>query len=263
MNQKNKLEKYEALVRKVNSCPNIVECSKKLKMSLCPGCNEVNLWTYWEGGRDRLDAEILLVGQDFGHIPDVEVTEKALKQAGDAQGQIQYKKLFAPMNSVTDDNLCRLFEVIKGCEAVGSDFEKAERNCKNVFFTNYVCCYREGNTSGGFNKEWTENCKDNFKELVEIIQPKVIICLGRRIFDSVLVAAGMKRSKGSYNDTVLKGAVSASFGNTAATVFPMAHPGTMGTLNRCKAKDNPGMKQSMEKGLELQIRDWEMINEYI
>lgn len=263
MNQNEKLMKYDELVAKVNSCPNIEECSKRLKMTLCPDCNEVNLWTYWEGGRDRLNAEILLVGQDWGHIPDVAETEKALKQAGDARGQIKYKELFAPMNSVTDDNLCSLFKVVKGCENVGSDFEKAERNCKNVFFTNYACCYREGNTSGGFNKEWIENCKDNIKELVGIIQPKVIICLGRKAFDSVLAAAGKPRSKGSYNDTVLKGAVSVSFGDATAMVFPMAHPGAMGTLNRCKAKDNASKESGKTIGLELQKSDWKKINRYI
>lgn len=260
MNQKGKLERYNDLVKAVNNCPHIDECSKGIKMTLCRSCNEVNLWTYWEGGRDRLDAEILLVGQDWGQLIDRQETEKALK---DANSGIIYNDLFEGIDSVTNINLCRLFEQIKGCEDIESDCLTAGRKCKKVFFTNYACCYREGKTSGGFNAAWTNNCKDYFVELVNIIQPIIIICLGRKTFDSVLVASGNKRSKGSYNDTILAGFVDADFGETTAKVFPVAHPGAMGTLNRCRAKDNISKEKSMEKGLELQISDWKKINDNI
>lgn len=259
MNNETKLLRYNKLVEDVNHCPHIDECSKSIKVQLCEGCNEVNLWTYWEGGRDRLDAEIMLVGQDWGDIPDYDATKKALEKAGDARGGIEYKELFETMSSATDENLCKLFCEIEGCKDVGSDLDNSERKCSKVFFTNYVCCYRVGNTSGGFDKNWTENCSGYFKELVDIIQPKIIICLGRKTFDSALSALGAPKSKGRYNDVILEGAVNVIIGDTNVKVYPVAHPGAMGTLNRCRAKDNASKEISKAKGLELQQSDWKKI----
>ena len=259
MNNETKLSRYNKLVDRVNHCPHIDECSKSIKVQLCDGCNEVNLWTYWEGGRDRLDAEIMLVGQDWGHIPDIDATRNTLKKVGDARGSYGYQKMFPEPVFDTDINLGKLFKQIEGCDDVESDYFNAGRKCTKVFFTNFVCCYRVGNTSGGFGKNWAKNCSGYFKDLVDIIQPKIIICLGRKAFDSVLLALGAPKSKGRYNDVVLAGAVNVSFGETNVKVYPVAHPGAMGTLNRCYAKDNDSKEISKAKGLELQQNDWKKI----
>ena len=259
MSNETKLSRYNDLVDRVNHCSHTDECSKSIKVQLCEGCNEVNLWTYWEGGRDRLDAEIMLVGQDWGHIPDLDATRKALEQAGDARGGLGYRNMFPSPVFDTDVNLGKLFRQIEGCNDVESDYLNAGRKCKKVFFTNFVCCYRVGNTSGGFGKNWTKNCSGYFRELVDIIQPKTIICLGRKAFDSVLAAAGVPKIKGKYNDIILSGAVNVSFEDTKVNVYPVAHPGAMGTLNRCYAKDNASKEISHAKGLELQQNDWKKI----
>ena len=38
---------------------------QKLRLYWCDDCEEINLWTYWQG-RGNLDAKIMLVGQDWG-----------------------------------------------------------------------------------------------------------------------------------------------------------------------------------------------------
>lgn len=266
MNPKKKISSYEDLVKKVNSCSK-GECRGKVKMTHCESCNEVNLWTYWEGGRDRLDAEILVVGQDWGKLPDRKKTEATLQKAGDARGGFGYVNMFPEPVSQTDLHLCQLMKEIDGCEDVESDYKQTGRKCKKVFFTNYVCCYREDNTSGKFDSVWTENCKEHFVNLVEIIQPKIIICLGRKTYDSVLQAGGMAPSKGSYNAIILnsgeRGGTMIKIGRTIVRVFPAAHPGTMGTLNRCRAKDNDSKEIKKEIGLALQKNDWKKINQYL
>lgn len=95
--------------------------------------------------------------------------------------------------------------------------------------------------------------------LVEIIEPKTIICLGRKAFDCVLTAAGEPKSQGCYNNTILKGAVSMSINDVTVQVYPMAHPGSMGTLNRCRSCDNDTKVISRERGIELQSNDWKKI----
>lgn len=259
MTRKEKIALYNQLVHDVNNCSHIDKCSRKVKMKLCENCNEVNLWTYWEGGRDRLDAEILVVGQDWGQIKEPEATYDVLKKAGDASGGFGYSNMFQDPGSSTNETLYKLLGNVEGCSDVKSDYYESGRKCKKVFFTNYVCCYREDNTSGKFDPLWTCNCKDYFVKLVKIIEPKIIVCLGRRVFNSVSMAAGYRNSQRNYNDTIHNGAVLMNFDGVSAKFFPVAHPGTMGTLNRCRARDNDTRIISKERGVELQCNDWKKI----
>lgn len=251
-----KIEEYDNLVKRILSCK--LDCCGKIQLSHCESCNEVNLWTYWEGGRDRLDADILVVGQDWGHIPDSISVADVLKLGGPSR-DLGYRDMFYDPRITTDETLCTLFKNIKGCENVEHDYLHSGRICKNVFFTNYVCCYRKEKTSGGFDNKWMENCKKHFLDLIAIIKPKIIICLGRKAFDCVLTAAGEPKSQGCYNNTILKGAVSMSINDVTVQVYPMAHPGSMGTLNRCRSCDNDTKVISRERGIELQCNDWKKI----
>ena len=77
----------------------------------------------------------------------------------------------------------------------------------------------------------------------------------------------MAPSKGSYNAIILnsgeRGGTMIKIGRTIVRVFPAAHPGTMGTLNRCRAKDNDSKEIKKEIGLALQKNDWKKINQYL
>lgn len=61
---KEKVDAYNLLVNMINTYDD--EKLKEMQLVPCKACNEVNFWAYWEGGRTHLDADILMVGQDWG-----------------------------------------------------------------------------------------------------------------------------------------------------------------------------------------------------
>lgn len=253
MNGKTKVEEYNKLIVKVNDCK---KCSNK-GLEHCPNCNEINLWTYWVGGRDNLNAKILVVGQDWGGLegPEFECAKEVMtgKSKTYYQGEV----------SETNDCLAQLFSHI-GYNISGGE---SKLPLTDLFFTNFVLCYRKPQTpngkckiSGGFSSEWRGNCKEYFKELVNIIQPRIILCLGRDAYKGVCEAAGFHVSNNqSYNSIIAKGEQQMQIGEVTCSVFPLAHPGVQGTLNRC-AIDKEA-KRSLEIGKELQKKDWERIKE--
>lgn len=259
MTHEEKLRKYEELVNDIKNCPCIDgKCKTFVSMRTCSVCNEVNLWTYWCGGRNSLDADILVVGQDWGQIIENDSVWNKLANLSEASDEISYHEIFNNEESPTDKRLCELFESI-GITDVKHDFYHSGRNSKNIFFTNFVQCYRTENTSGKYYQKWGRNCSDYFKRLVNIVEPKVILCLGRNTFDSVLLTAGEKKTNCNYNKTIQSGYRILNINGTVAFVFPLAHPGTMGTLNRCRCESNKGI--SSKKGMELQKKDWEKIKD--
>ncbi|MCQ2510902.1 MAG: uracil-DNA glycosylase family protein, partial [Lachnospiraceae bacterium] len=63
-----------------------------------------------------------------------------------------------------------------------------EKTYEDLFFTNLIPGFRaSGKSTGGFSQNWiTETVKEEFKALVEILEPQIIICLGRAVYESVL-----------------------------------------------------------------------------
>ena len=81
----NKPAKYRDLIERVKSSYppfDITDDGKALRLYWCNDCEEINLWTYWQG-RGHLDAKIMLVGQDWGcpwdtdYLPTIEQVRKA------------------------------------------------------------------------------------------------------------------------------------------------------------------------------------------
>ena len=255
MTYDNKVKAYKKLVADVKNCTKLNDCnssksSKSVKLEKCNFCNEVNLWSYWQGGINNLDADILLVGQDWGNFRDSKCEElvrsiKSINEYSNNNFKYPFKE------NPTDRNLCKLFAEL------GDTYIISESNNPKVFFTNLVLCYRhDSGISGGFRQRWARNCSEYFLRLVSIIQPKVIICLGRSVFDAVVRSFGEKPPKCDYNSTVSNGARNLSLNGTSYTVFPMAHCGVFGTNNRKDTKtDLTGMDQIK--------KDWHRIKEYL
>ena len=246
-----KSARYQTLVEKVRLSYLTYDGppdGKNPRLSWCDACQEINLWTYWQG-RGNLDAKILLVGQDWGCIENQD-GKQWIETIECANKGLPYDYM-AQNSSETDKNLIKLFK-----EGIHLDIEKP---CSEVFFTNFVLGYRNEGTSGGFKKEWIHHDKGYFLELVEIIQPKVILCLGRDTFEGVLTAFGIasKVKIESYNAFIESAfnPVSVTFSNgNHIFIFALAHCGAMGTLNR---------NEKRHTGLEKQIRDWQRIKPYI
>ena len=219
---------------------------KNPRLSWCDACQEINLWTYWQG-RGNLNAPILLVGQDWGCLrtKDGEACIRKIQLAPD--GPIP--NYMAGNDNPTDKNLVQLFQ-----EALSIPIERSN---SNVFFTNFVLGYRNEGTSGGFKPDWIRHDQAFFRELAEIIEPQVILCLGRNTFEGVLTAFSKQVQIGAYNHFIESDQnpvpVMLNSGKTAY-IFALAHCGVMGTLNRNQGKDT---------SLNTQIQDWKRIRPYL
>ncbi len=267
-----KEERYDDLVRCVKECgalnakgecrDGLKKCcnSSKTGVQLIPyePCDEINLWSYWQGGVNHLNAKILLVGQDWGSMD----TEK-YEEARIVENIVQKKKTepdkylsYVDGNTnPTDKNLIELFKELKYQNNGKEESYDITKECSDIFFTNLVLCYRaDSKISGGFKPIWASNCGEFFKELVDIIQPKVILCLGRGTYEGVMKALGGKAESGSYNKIIDKHTPSEAGGYK---VFPLAHCGSMGTANRNKGKDK------YEDKLHYQKEDWKAIQKYL
>ena len=209
------------------------------------GCKEINLWTYWQGS---LDAEILLVGQDWGN-PWEESCKGLIDKISSAEkGPIP--DYLGDSKNPTDLALKELFQ------SIGYDITTPH---DKLFFTNFVLGYRTGKISGGFQKKWAKQDSKFFPRLVEIIKPKVILCLGKSTYKAVMKSMGLTIPKGvaRYNAFLESSSnpQKITFSNgQAAYIFALAHCGSFGTMNR-----NRGSIVSKEKRLSLQKNDWDRI----
>lgn len=249
----NKIEQYYALVEKAKKLYQEHEqiTDEEVHLEWCDACKEINLWAYWQG-RNHVDStKLMLVGQDWGCAEEDKETVQnvlAINQGRDVRYLDNIK--ICP----TDQSLITLFDSIGYRDIAKIDYS-------DLFFTNLILGYRSHNCSGNFKAAWINDSKALFKELVKIIQPEVILCLGR------LTAVGALKSLESPIPPLLKAGkfnafiesnenpIEVRYG-TGKTLylFAFAHCGQMGTLNRNRQE---GITTS--SSLNNQIKDWKRI----
>lgn len=244
MNDFTKKFAYQALIEQVRNDYQ----SQPGGLHWCEDCQEINLWTYWQG-RNNLDAKILLVGQDWGSPEDASALPclSNIRKMNDGE---QVPNMLGN-ESKTDWNLIRLFREI------GYDIQNSAIGNKDLFFTNFVLGYRAKGFSGGFQKSWAMHDAPYFARLAEIIQPECILCLGRATFEGVLMAFHHRLSPRirCYNRFIEseRNPVTIYLSEQKPVrVFALAHCGVLGTLNR-----NRGIQD--KASLQLQINDWRRI----
>lgn len=184
----------------------------------------VNRWNLWQG---NLDADIMLIGQDYGTCDDgnLEVTT------------------FDP----TGNRLTKLLT-----EA----FEWDSLHQGALFFTNMANCYRKQRTSGGMHPAWLPLCANKFmSRLIRIIQPKIIIVLGRVAFEALYCMEDLpitclnpesEKVKDSFSE-MIRFDYELDLDGKKIAVFPVFHPGSNSRMNRTE---------------EQQMEDWKRIKEY-
>lgn len=249
-------QRYQSLVAETQNCSacDFANTCKEIYLEKSNDCaGEINLWSYWEGGINHLDANILLVGQDWGSIQDKNLQRAILN----VRKKISGERCNYTDNSfnLTDSNLARLFRQLN--YQIDSDYGLSS----NLFFTNFVLCYRNKGCSGNFNNQWIHNCSYYFLQLVEIIEPKVILCLGQRVFNSILTVFHEAVPKGNYNPIIENGTgekiYTVNYSSGQARVFPLAHCGGLGTRNR-----NYHLPKQKDK-LAYQEQDWGKVAAYL
>ena len=251
---------YEELVEKVN---NKLKTNSEF-VNYKFGFKEINAWTYWQGFKVR-SPRILLLGQDWGAL-DYKYAQKyfdAIEEmiAKDIDdNEIHYFDKVSESEFekfATDRNLVELFKIL------GYQDIKKYRY-KDLFFTNLIPGYRSsGKSTGGFKKEWLDKAVwEEFDNLIKILQPTIVICLGEIVYKEVL--KHYKEYGREYQRTWSKWSLylddfyeenkeiePVNIGKNYETncfVFPVAHPGSYGI----KARD-----------LESQKKDWERIGEWL
>ena len=148
----------------------------------CPGLeNELNLWNYWQGGlrkNGRISADILLVGQDFGNYGTFPKRYNLSKK--NAIYTEEYLEDIRQSKSKTDLKLIELFDTL------GPQYHADVPN-PLLFFTNLCLGYRNiEKISGGDLASQMRHDSVYLKELIGIIKPKVVICLGKATYISAI-----------------------------------------------------------------------------
>ena len=231
-----KRKQYEELIRDVRdfyqSRPNP---ERNIYLRWCDDCRKhINLWSYWQGS---LNARIMVVGQDWGCPEESAVLNniKAINEETESEYHVD-------QDSITDRNLCTLLD------SIGFP---AENYNPELFFTNLALGYRNKGLTGGFQQSWLRECEPFLRRLVDIVDPEVIICLGRNAFVSVTRAMGKKVRVGRYNDFIESGENPIKV--NGCMIFAEAHCGYFGTINRARGSER--------NGLEPQIEDWTRIKQ--
>ena len=187
----------------------------------------INRWNLWQG---NLDADIMVIGQDYGQKEDGVAIEVCS---------------YANSTNHTDRKLRELIECA---------FDKSIDEIP-LFFTNMANCYRKKRTSGGMHSGWLPICANKYMErLIRIIRPKIIIVLGRSAFEALYCMENLtvqcldpiKSGKESYSD-MIQHCYQIDFGDEKIGVFPVYHPGANSQMNRT---------------FEQQLEDWKKISEH-
>ncbi|HWR58219.1 MAG TPA: uracil-DNA glycosylase family protein [Thermodesulfovibrionales bacterium] len=164
-----KKEEYDRLVSSRKSCRVCqgLENPSQVANGLFDS-SEIGPWTRWQG---NLDSRVMLVAQDWGHVGNFE------KQKG------------TDNNSETNKMLNRLLEIA----GIDVSLPLDRTNGGTLFFTNAILCLKNGSDQASVDSEWYRNCGPRFlKPLIEIVEPKVVICIGQRAYDAVMTCYDRK-----------------------------------------------------------------------
>ncbi len=224
-----KARRYLELVNERKECRECKDsanpCRSLINPSECASgafdSDEIGPWTRWHG---NLNAELMVVGQDWGDV-----------------GWFKREEGRPTNTSTTNTTLIELI----GSAGFNIGLPRNTSGKGTLFFTNAVLCMKQGGASDPVRDKWFRNCGTRFlRPLIELVQPKVVVCLGGKAYDAVLRAFDKKPRKlreatESTEPDQLPGSVS---------VFAVYHCGGLGLAQR---------------NLAAQHRDWSRIRSYL
>ena len=246
---------YENIVNRIN-CGLQGGCVYHEAFGPKPGkqTEEANAWTYWQGVGVR-SPKVFIVGQDWGSLNGNQKYFDAIDEMeiDSSDNRVKYFKYFPEVengggNFATDTNLVNCLAHIGYEDALHVRYA-------DLFFTNLVPGYRKDSKStGGFKATWiTKQVKEDFKDLVSVLNPEIIICLGKDTFMQVCQLYGKKGvfQKKNWNDYLSAQEEPVEIIDESGRtihIFASAHPGYLGMRNR---------------GNENVFGDWDRINSWM
>lgn len=188
--------------------------------------NVLNPWELWCG---NLDAEIVVIGQDFS---DKDYFIENL----DSNWQKE-------INSPTNKTLQALFENL-GYE-IDLPQNQIVNKSKPLFFTNAVLGIKQNGMTGAIKEKWyRDTAKQFIKELINIIHPKYIITLGKHAYNMMCIAYDLEAEK-LFKNVKLEQNINQNF-----QWFAVSHCSPTGRINRNLEKQHEDwkeMKKLMDK----------------
>jgi uracil-DNA glycosylase len=225
-----KQTRYSDLVnrrKQCRICPNVTNQSS-IDGGEYDKHDSIGAWSLWHGD---LDAEVFLVGQDWGSVANYKKTQ-GYPTSSLSIGMSKTNRNLISLISILGYTVCEFDGVTK-------------KNCK-LFFTNGLLC---------LNSEDKENTKIHqpsmnrciacyLKELIDIIKPKVVISLAVPTYKAI------KKLYGITAPDSLKALLDSNLPCYIGKIryYPVIHCGGLGLANR---------------SFDLQRRDWGGIRDYL
>lgn len=164
-----KNEMFQKLIQDMSTCGKCInlKCKNKSLINIYQNydfCTNIpSIWTDWF---NRLESDIMIIGQDWGPYSDMEKYYKLLNK-----DKSNWKELIELEKSSTKKILENFIK------------ETSNNKCSldNIYITNAIMCARQGDTYRGNNidlKYSTLNCSEYLLKQIEIVKPKVILTLG-------------------------------------------------------------------------------------
>ena len=220
-----KQEVYNSLVRQRKKCRS---CRGLVNPAVYEGgkfdSSEIGPWSLWQGD---LNAKIMIVGQDWG----------------DKAYFTKWKGADQPSGNPTNSNLQKLLHQlhidIKG---------PRETQEHKIFLTNLILCLKDGGLQAPIQDEWLTNCcEEFFRNLVELIRPRVVLALGKRVSEAILNLYEIPHRKTWTLNQLMQSGPFNLFDTTY--LFPVYHCGASG-VNR-------------NRSFEDQNTDWKKVADWV
>lgn len=162
-------QKFDILIKDLsvcNKCTNM-KCASKSLINIYQDYNFcTNIPSIWTDWFNRLDSEIMIIGQDWGPYSDMKMFHELLNK-----DKSNWKYLIESEKSNTKKMLERYIK----------ESSNNRYSLDNIYITNAIMCARQGENYRGNNidlKKSTLNCSEYLLRQIEIVKPKVILTLG-------------------------------------------------------------------------------------
>jgi uracil-DNA glycosylase family 4 len=134
-------------------------------------------------------------------------------------------EIMVPTGNPTNSNLQKL---LRKFDIVVKDPQKFQE--QHIFLTNIILCLKSGGMQAPVKEEWLLNCSENFfRDLVAIIQPKIILALGKKVSEAILKLYGVSYLKTApFRQLVQRAPIKLT---EATYLCPVYHCGA-GSVNR-------------------------------
>ena len=185
-------------------------------------CDEIGAWSQWQG---NLDAELMVVAQDWGDV-----------------NWFMRAKGYPTSTSPTYTTLVELLR----CAGFRINLPNQTHDKGTLFFTNAVLCMKQGGASASVKDKWFRNCGMLFlRPLIDLVQPKVAVCLGKKAYCAVLTAYEMIPR--TFSNAVESG--EPDLISSGVAVFAVYHCGAY--------------VQNTHRKLAAQREDWKRIGKFL